>query len=59
MIKCVVGCKNFRGVVHMTFASYLKELAKDGGSRYMDVYCNHGIERFRIKYMREVEAYNG
>ncbi|OQB18168.1 MAG: hypothetical protein BWY14_01014 [Parcubacteria group bacterium ADurb.Bin192] len=59
MIRVVVGKYNFKGVVHMTYTQYLRELERDGGKRYMDVYCAHGVEVFRIKYMRDVEVYNG
>lgn len=59
MIRVTVGKFNFRGTVHMTYTAYLRELARDGGKKYMDVYCSHGVESFRIKYMREVEACNG
>lgn len=60
MLLVRVGPANLEGVVYMTHTQYLKELSKDGGKRYMDVYLKGGnIERFRIKYFREVEAYNG
>ena len=56
MLKVIVGGKDFKGVVYMSYTQYLKELAKDGGKRYMDIYCRHGIERFRIKYFRDIEV---
>ena len=53
MIEVTVGAKNFRGVVCMTFTQYLREL-QQGGNKYHNVYCKHGVESFRAKYFREV-----
>lgn len=55
MLRVTVGVNNYRGLVHMSYQQYLREMEKDGGKRYMDVYCPHGVETFRLKYMRDVE----
>ena len=54
MIRVTVGIHNYHGTVDMTYEQYQRELAH-GGTRYMEVHCAHGIERFRVKYFRSVE----
>lgn len=59
MLSVKVGKYDYEGVVYMTFATYIRELTRDGGKKYVNVYCKHGAESFRIKYLREVKTIDG